>query len=268
MQKTRHDWQRVPLITLPEGKPSRPVSVLYRNLQPQTVVAAHAHNWGQLVYCRQGVQDVITPEGRFLIPPDRAVWVPPNEPHEISTLYGAEISSIYITPEAAVDLPAHCKVLEVSQLLRALILEALKQPVDYDWHSPVGRLFRTLRDQIAAAPEAPLHLPLPVDSRLRNIAYQLEQDPGLDLTLAQWGERVGASERTLQRLFQKEARMTFQQWRQQLRLQVALERLVASRDAVTVIATDLGYESASTFISMFQRYLGMTPGEYRKSLAK
>ena len=265
MQETRHDWPRVPLIVFPEGKPIRPVSVLYRQLQAQTVVAAHTHNWGQLVYCRQGALDVITPAARYLIPPDRAVWVPPNQPHEISSLYGAELTSINILPVATADLAQECLVLEVSQLLRELIQEALKQPVDYDWHSPAGRLFRTLRDQIAVAPQAPLYLPLPVDSRLRNICYQLEEDPSLQHTLSEWGTLVGASERTLQRLFQKEARMTFQQWRQQLRLQVALERLVTSRDSVTMIAADIGYESTSTFISMFQKYCGMTPGEYRKS---
>jgi AraC-like DNA-binding protein len=267
MQKTRHDWQRVPLIPLPDNRPMRPISLLHRQLQAQTVVAAHSHNWGQLVYCSQGVQDVITPAGRFLLPPDRAVWVPPNEPHEISTLHGAELTSIYVTPEAAIGLPSECRVLEVSALLQALIQEALRQAPDYDWQSPVGRLFRTLRDQIAVARPAPLYLPLPGDTRLRNICYQLQQNPAIAYTLAQWSALVGASERTLQRLFQQETRMSFQQWRQQLRLQHALERLVGSRDSITRIAVDLGYESSSTFISMFQKHCGMTPGEYRKGLS-
>ncbi|WP_430460368.1 AraC family transcriptional regulator [Thalassolituus sp. LLYu03] len=268
MQETRQDWQRVPLITLPAGKPVRPVSVLYRQLAPQTVVAAHSHNWGQLVYCSSGVQDVITPQGRYLLPPDLAVWVPPNMAHEISTLYGAEIASIYVLPDAMEGLSADSRVLQVSPLLRALILEALQLPADYDWLSPAGRLFRTLRDQIAAAPPASLYLPLPVDPRLRTLCYQLEQDPSLPYTLAQWGQKVGASERTLQRLFAQETHMSFQQWRQQLRLQAALKRLVGSRDAVTTIAADLGYESASTFISMFRKQCGMTPGEYRQSLQR
>lgn len=266
MPKTRQEWQRVPLLTPAAGKPIRPLSVLQRQLPAHTVVPAHSHHWGQLVYCRRGVQEVSTPAGRYLIPPDRAVWVPPDQPHEISTLSGADIASIYVMPEAAEGLPTTGRVLEVSVLLRALILEAQTLPVDYDWHGPAGRLFRTLRDQMVVAPEAPLYLPLPEDSRLCSITWQLQQQPEQDLTLAQWGDKVGASERTLQRLFQKETRMTFQQWRQQLRLQVALQRLLASRDSITRIASDLGYESTSTFIGLFQRHIGQTPGEYRKSL--
>jgi AraC-like DNA-binding protein len=242
----------------------RPISVLHRQLAAKTVVPAHSHGWGQLVYSGQGVLDVITPSGRYLLPPDRAVWVPPDEPHEISTLNGAEIASIYITAAAGVSLPTACQVLEISLLLRALILEALQQPIQYEWHSPCGRLFRTLRDQIAIAKPAPLFLPLPDDPRLLKICYQLQQQPEDSRTLAEWGAQVGASERTLQRLFQKQTRLTFQQWRQQLRLQIALQRLIDSRDSITAIALGLGYDSASTFIAMFHQQLGKTPGEYRK----
>lgn len=266
MLKTRHDWARVPLITPPSGRPQRPISVLFRQLAQQSVVPAHSHGWGQLVYSARGVLDVITPDGRYLLPPDRAAWVPPDVPHEVSTLQGGDISSIYITVEESASLAPHCCVLEVSPLLRALILEALQQDVEYDWRGPAGRLFRTLRDQVAVARPAPLHLPLPQDPRLLKICDQLQTDPASPRTIAEWGALAGASERTLQRLFQKETRLSFQQWRQQLRLQIALQQLVEDRQPVTTIAAALGYESTSAFIAMFRSQMGVTPGEYLKSL--
>ena len=265
MLKTRQDWLRVPLIPLEKGKPARPLSVLYRQLPAQTVVAAHSHGWGQLVYSAQGVLDVTTPAGRYLLPPDRAVWVPAGVPHEVASHQGAEIASIYVMPEAGGVLPAESRVMEVSPLLRALILEALRQPADYDWRGPAGRMFRTLRDQIAVAAPAPLFLPLPEDPRLLKVCYLLQAEPEKQWTIAQWGEYVGASDRTLQRLFRKETRMSFQQWREQLRLQIAMTKLVAGSESVTRIAAGLGYESASAFIALFQKHLGMSPGEYARS---
>ncbi len=266
MHRTRQHWQEVPLILPPTGKPQRPISMLYRKLPPLSVVAAHSHNWGQLVYASTGVLDVTTPSGRYLVPPHRAVWVPPEHPHEISSLHGAEISSVYITIDEAQSLVNHCYVLEVSLLLRELILEALRQPSEYEWLSSEGRLFRTLRDQVIGANPVPLHLPLPSDSRLQKICTELQNHPERKRNLEQWGEFAGASSRTVQRLFLKETGLSFRSWRQQLRLQIALQRLATEKHSVTRIACDLGYESSSAFISMFQQQLGVTPGEYAKSL--
>ncbi len=264
MQRTRQHWQEVPLIVPPTGKPQRPISMLYRKLPPQSVVTAHSHNWGQLVYASTGVLDVTTPSGRYLVPPHRAVWVPPEHPHEISSIHGAEISSVYITTDEAQSLANHCYVLEVSLLLRELILEALRQPSEYEWLSSTGRLFRTLRDQVIGANSVPLHLPLPSDSRLQKICTELQNHPERKRNLEQWGEFAGASSRTVQRLFLKETGLSFRSWRQQLRLQIALQRLATEKHSVTRIASDLGYESSSAFISMFQQQLGVTPGEYAK----
>ena len=266
MQRTRQHWQEVPLIVPPTGKPQRPISMLYRKLPPLSVVAAHSHNWGQLVYASTGVLDVTTPSGRYLVPPHRAVWVPPKHPHEISSIHGAEISSIYITIDEVQSLANHCYVLEVSLLLRELILEALRQTNEYEWSGSAGRLFRTLRDQVIAANPVPLHLPLPSDSRLQKICTELQNQPESKRSVEQWGQLAGASSRTIQRLFLKETGLSFRSWRQQLRLQIALQRLATESHSVTRVATDLGYESSSAFIAMFQQQVGITPGEYVKSL--
>jgi len=266
MLKKRQNWTEVELIKLPGGKPLRPISLLRRTLAPQTIVPAHRHAWGQLLYAYEGVLDITTPTGHYIVPPHRAVWVPPDNPHEVSSLHGAEISSIYITTEETDSLGNECYVLEVSALLRELIMAAVQQPINYEGSSKASRLFQTLRDQITTANRVPLYLPLPSDPRLLKIYYQLYDCPDCKWTLEQWGSYVGASDRTLQRLFKKETGLNFRSWRQQLRLQIALLRLVNSRESITNIANDLGYESSSAFIFMFQQQLGVTPGEYIKSL--
>ena len=66
---------------------------------------------------------------------------------------------------------------------------------------------------------------------------------------------------TLARLFRRETGLGFRAWRQQLRLLRALER-IASGEAVTQLALELGYESPSAFIAMFRKSLGTSPTRY------
>ena len=86
-------------------------------------------------------------------------------------------------------------------------------------------------------------------------------DPADDRGLEDWSRFAGASPGTLARLFQSETGMTFRAWRQQLRLQRALEMLTEGQ-AVTSVALDLGYDSLSAFIAMFHRALGASPTRY------
>ncbi|WP_251863537.1 helix-turn-helix domain-containing protein [Achromobacter sp. Marseille-Q4962] len=82
-------------------------------------------------------------------------------------------------------------------------------------------------------------------------------------TIDQWSEHVGASTRTLTRLFREETGLSFGQWRQQLRLVETIARL-AQGVSVSTVASELGYRSASAFISMFRETLGDTPQRYLK----
>ena len=116
-------------------------------------------------------------------------------------------------------------------------------------------------DQISSMHTAPLDLQIPVDERLRKIYTQLSNNPGDNKTLEDWGEKVGATGRTLARRFRSETGMSFRQFRQQVRILEALRRL-GMKEPVTTVAIDLGYDSPSAFISMFKKALGKTPGQY------
>ncbi len=112
---------------------------------------------------------------------------------------------------------------------------------------------------------APLDLPIPTDVRLRKISKTLTVNPGDNRTLVDWGKSVGATNRTLARLFRSETGMSFRQWRQQLRIIESLRRL-GREEQVTTVALDLGYDSPSAFIAMFKKALGKTPGQYFKEV--
>ncbi|WP_394388987.1 helix-turn-helix domain-containing protein [Shewanella woodyi] len=145
--------------------------------------------------------------------------------------------------------------------MKVLIGESKKIDGDYEWSGVDGRLLRLIRDKLIVAIKIPLQLPYPKDSRLLAILTQLQLEPSNRNNLVQWGNIVGASARTLSRLFKNETGLTYSEWRQRFNVQVAITKL-SSGETVSNISLNLGYESPSSFIYMFRKLTGVTPGFY------
>jgi AraC-like DNA-binding protein/mannose-6-phosphate isomerase-like protein (cupin superfamily) len=224
-------------------------------------IPPHYHRKAQLLFAIAGTMTVSTERGIWVVPPNRAVFVPAEMTHEVRATGRLSMRSLFIRPDAIPGLPADCCVIGVPPLLRELILHALTLPPHYPPDGPEARLMLVLLDQLRRLEVAPLHLPMPADRRLRRIAETLTADPADGRGLEEWGRSIGASSRTLARLFVAETGLSFREWRQQVRLLSALTRL-ARKQPVTTVALDLGYESPSAFIAMFRRALGRTPSRY------
>ncbi len=239
----------------------RPAVAVGYDFPSGEVLPRHTHSRDQLVYASAGVMTVTTVHGAWVVPPQRAVWVPAGVEHQIRMIGAVAMRTVYLRPGALPDAPRQCRVVTVSPLLRELILRAVEIEQPYREGGPEERLIAVLLDEIRATPETPLHLPVPQDERLRRITDALQTDPADSRPLAAWASEAAASARTLARLFQRETGMSFARWRQQLRLVRALEALAQGR-SVTETALDLGYESPSAFIAMFRRAFGKTPARY------
>ena len=229
----------------------------------------HAHDRGHLVYPASGVLAMVTARGSWIAPPNRAVWIPAGSDHEHRTHGITDMRVFFMAPRQAALLPDHPAVLAMTPLAREATL-ALTDPASTGRGQRTAaartRLRRVIIDELAAAPEQPLHLPEPADDRLQAIARLLDADPGNHATLAELGRHVGAGERTLSRLFRLETGMSFPQWRTQLRIHRAL--LLLSRGAsVTSTATACGWSNPSAFIETFTGLVGQTPGRYQRSVA-
>jgi AraC-like DNA-binding protein len=245
------DYQRVP----------RPVAAMAKDFADGHQIPPHRHERAQLIFAVEGVMIVSTAEGRWAVPPQRAVWVPAGVTHEIRMAGAVAMRTIYVRPDAAARLPDRVRVIAVSSLLRELTVRACALPVLYDESGPAGRIMALILDEIAALPTLALDLPMPRDRRLRPICQALHADPGSSRTLEAWAAETGGSSRTLARRFVAETGLTFAAWRQQARLLEAMARLAAGQP-VTRIALDLGYDSPSAFTAMFRRALGTTPSRY------
>ncbi len=246
------DYQDVP----------RPIAAMAKDFPDGNRVAPHRHRRAQLVFATSGVMVVWTRQGTWVVPPNRAAWMPAETEHSIRSRGDVAMRTLYIRADVATALPRQCCVIAVSPLLRELILRAVELPLLYDEAGPDGRVMALVLDEIRALPVLPLHLPWPEDGRLRRLCAAIQVGSRQRADARAMGRAgVGASSRTLARLFRKETGMSFGAWRQQVRLVDALGRL-ATGQKVTAVALDLGYQSPSAFTSMFRRALGRAPTRY------
>ena len=224
-------------------------------------IPRHRHRTAQLIYAVSGVMTVTTKDGAWVVPPQRAVWVPPGVPHAIRMTGDVAMRTVYVARPLADQLPRACAVVHVTPLLRELVLRAASRRAPKPDAAVEVRIAALILDEIRTAAEAPLHLPRPSDPRLLRVTRALEAAPSNAQPLSELARSAGASARNLARLFQRETGMSFGRWRQQLRLLRALER-VAAGEAVTLVALEVGYASPSAFIAMFRKALGVSPGRY------
>jgi AraC-like DNA-binding protein len=204
---------------------------------------------------------VETSTGSWLVPAHCAVWVPHSVEHSEQLYAGVSVRTLYFKRNLTRSLAKSCRMVNVSALLRELILKVSRIGV-LDRRVPSqARLASVLLDELGTLTETPLQLPLPRDSRALRFAALIEQLPSEDASVAQLARRVGASRRTLERLFLAETKMSVGEWRRRLRLLHAV-RLLASGRAVTEVALEAGYSSVSAFIAVFRKKFGTTPSRY------
>jgi AraC-like DNA-binding protein len=220
----------------------------------------HTHRRSQLIHASDGVLTVHSDGGQWVVPPQRAVWVPPGVRHRVSSARGFWLRTLYAEP-SRVAVPPVCTVVTVDSLVDELLRTAATFGSEYPRRGPEARLVAVILDRVPHLATAPLHLPRPADARLTRIADALLADPADTTTLDQWASVVGATTRTIARLFLKDTGLTFVQWRQQRRLLAALEGLGAG-DSVTRVALDVGYGDVSSFIAVFKAAMGETPARY------
>lgn len=223
----------------------------------------HDHACHQLIYPSRGVLQVATSMGAWVVPPHRAVFIPAGVAHSHQAHGPTEMFTLVIDSAATADPLAADRptVLAVSPLLREVIISLAADP---DLTSEQrANLERVAADQLRRVETLPMILPMPTDDRLRALTDLLSEDPSDQRTLAQLSTEVGASERTLHRLFRTEVGMSFAQWRAQMRLHHSLKTLALGW-SVTRTAAASGYSNTSAFIEAFRLAFGLTPAQYRK----
>ncbi|MGW5728433.1 AraC family transcriptional regulator [Nocardia beijingensis] len=222
--------------------------------------SAHSHARGHLVYAARGVLSVHTERGTSIVPANRIAWTPADFTHYHRAHGDTDMRIVFLPSSLARLVPGHPAVFLASGLAREIML-TLTGPREHD-RAARARLHRVLVDELQEAHEQPLVLPQPQDDRLRAVARKLYDNPADNTSLADLGRTIGASARTLSRLFHNELGMTFYEWRTQLRIYHALV-LLADGHETTYVAHACGWANPSSFIAAFTELIGTTPGRYR-----
>ncbi|ROR13654.1 helix-turn-helix domain-containing protein [Erwinia sp. JUb26] len=221
----------------------------------------HYHNCAQLVHTLSGVVRIETDLGHWIVPPGRGVWLPAGVPHALQMTGNVAARTLFVDPLARADLPASCQVVQVSPLLRELIVSALALPESYAPASRAERIYELILDEIRVMTELPFSLPEPLSEALVSLCNALRAEPGESWTLENSARRINVSSRTLARRFYQETGLQFSDWVRRARLMEALARL-AQGDSVLTVSLELGYESQSAFSAMFRRIMGVAPSDY------
>jgi AraC-like DNA-binding protein/quercetin dioxygenase-like cupin family protein len=238
--------------------PIRPVRMVARDLAASESLAPHSHAWGQLTYALDGVVRVTVGNSAWIVPPMRAIWIPPGAEHEVATLEKTRLRALYVHADVAPFQGRQCEVLDVSTLLRELIVTLAQIEAGEPREAMLSSL---ILDEVARSATMPIRVALPTDKRLKALCETLIADPASPLTLEDWARRAGASGRTLARLFERDLGMSFSRWRQQVRLAHAAP-LITRGLPLSRVATELGYASQSAFSAMFKKTFGQSPSSF------
>src|SRR6202166_3639978 len=228
----------------------------------------HMHREAQLVYAARGTMQVTTPKGRWLVPPDRAVWVPARLGHSIDVLADIDMRTLYFDvpwlaqEERSASLDAEF-VVRVSRLLHETILALFDGTDDPDRTELLVRLALL---ELHHAEDSATFIPLPHEPRCRRAANIVLGDPTGAHEIEALARKVGTSARTLSRLFASETQLSFKSWCQRARIAAAIERLSMEANlSVKQLASELGYASVSAFSHAFRQVTGKTPTEFAET---
>jgi len=241
------------------------VHLVARNYRKGTRLDPHMHREAQLVYAAKGTMQVTTPKGRWLVPPDRAVWVPARLEHAIDVLADIEMRTLYfdlawLAREQRSESLAAEFVVRVSPLLHQAILALFDNRDDPD---RTGLLVKLAMLELDQAEDSATFIPLPHEPRCRRAADIVLGNPTGAHEIETLARAVSTSARTLSRLFASETQLSFKSWCQRARIAAAIARLsMDSGISVKQLASDLGYASVPAFSHAFRQVTGKTPTEF------
>jgi AraC-like DNA-binding protein len=221
----------------------------------------HKHQKGQLVLPLTGVVTSFIDDKMWLVPPRCAVWIPSNEMHRNQISPNADVCMLFVDGRD-LPLPEVACTLTVTPFVRELILHLHSQQRYEETDLATDRLVDVLIDQLIQLEREEFDFPIPDEPTLNRLALELIARPNEKRTLGEWASDFAMSERTLARMIKRHVELTFGQWRSQLHIVLALQKLAINMPIQT-ISEELGYDSVSAFITFFKKALGKSPRQYR-----
>jgi AraC-like DNA-binding protein len=240
------------------GESPAPLSFRTESYEAGAVFQEKRQPWGKVGYAVRGVMEARVEGRRFLCPPHYATWIPADTLHSCHNRENVKFVSIYIERDLCAGMPETACTLALSPLIKAILADFADRRVTVPVTEADRRLAFVLVDQLLKAPRRESFLPVSDDALLRPVLDALQADPSDRRSLAEWARCLGTTEKTLSRRFHGQLGISFNEWRQRLKLVASLS-LIEDGRSVQSIARTLGYSSPSAFIAMFRRQTGTSP---------
>ncbi|MGO2342103.1 AraC family transcriptional regulator [Vibrio litoralis] len=241
------------------------VFVHYFHIAGGTETETHLHDWGQVHLIKQGVLEMEVNGRKMVSPAGFAIWTPAQVPHRAFNRQDIEYCAINIDVSRTHHLPSQACMIALPPLVLAIIDDLVARKVDKIESHQDTCLTDVLLERLASAHRVDDFLPTTTDLLLQPILAELEANPTNNCPMSEWAKRAFTTERTLHRRFQKHLRMSFNEWRQRLKVVTALQ-LLKQAESINQVAYQLGYSDASAFIKMFRKHTGLTPAVYRQQI--
>ncbi|MGI9521700.1 MAG: AraC family transcriptional regulator [Hyphomicrobiaceae bacterium] len=255
--------------TIPEDYQNLPVAVaaMRKHFPSDFVIESHSHRRDQLIYAASGTMRVRADMRSWIVPPERALYMPRGISHSVVMRDTVDMRTLYIVPESRPDLPKDCAVITPKALLKELIAALVKEPENYVQSDRGTWMGKLILDEICRCKKLDFSIPMPTDPRLLRVCEHVIDNPGDNRSLAHYADIAAASERTLARICRGELEMGFAAWRLQVRFHYALEGL-ARGVTVGEVARACGYASPSAFAAAFRSNFGHPPSRVFDRISK
>src|SRR2546426_5484994 len=140
------------------GRPLAEIASVSPALEDGHVIPEHSHPEDQLLFASKGVMTLRTKQCVWVVPPLRAVWIPANTPHSVAMSGAVSMRTLYFLPRLCRKFPGKCFVMNVSSLLRELILHACKFKTLNKRALAERRIIEMIVDQLKTVNSIPLKL--------------------------------------------------------------------------------------------------------------
>src|SRR6516165_1105186 len=164
-----------------EQEPFLAIRSLATNYASGYRIEPHQHPWHQFLYAISGAMTVSTQNSSWMIPTGRAVFIPAGCAHAIRMWGTVEMRTLYLSPTLTGFENPNCRVVEVTPLLRELILRTVERMGLDSRAAHDSRLIGLVEDEVetamADADDSPLTLPMPSDERALALARHVLQKP-------------------------------------------------------------------------------------------
>ena len=223
----------------------------------------HHHLEGQLLYATRGVMLVETENNRWVIPPQRALWLPPLQIHSYNLLSHTDLRAVYFSCSLIAECTNFTKSDQVHVITATpLVKELITGLFSENYNGPSQRKMALLLLEILSETQ-PLTaaLPMPNDERLFSAVRELLVNQRWEASMSDLAFIAAMSERTFSRLFIKDTGFSFRTWKQRARIYASLDQL-ANGIPVKQVAYELGFSCPAAYTAAFRSILSSTPRDF------